>query len=346
MIFSLGALTVTPDECFYSFDISAAVQSSWSAGTRLARVMRLLRVIRVIRVFASCQKQRNPESKMQKNQQSAIGKRINENLVKSMILVRPPAESQISCPVPAPMPRVAPDAVAPDAAAPDAAATSVGHLPRALPLSLTLRSYASVLDSRTPRQIVIALSIIFPFLTYEEVDVSRAAAFSMLALGSAGALPAGSPMAQGLGASTFSNMLDDYRFQGESYDSEFGGYDNLKYMTLLKTVVNDESVVYGVEGERITGPDADTCLNDKSYSFKGCPAHIARTRCSFLVMIPAGTTPGAKYQAFWDKTKLDQREAQFSITLTCLLIIIILIMCAAPRPSPPRPRPSPSRASQ
>ena len=50
--------------------------------------MRLLRVIRVIRVFGQCSKQRNGEnSVLHKNQQSAIGKRINEMLVRSMIII-------------------------------------------------------------------------------------------------------------------------------------------------------------------------------------------------------------------------------------------------------------------
>ena len=61
--------------------------SGFAAGSRLARVMRLLRVIRVLRVFASCNKQRNEGSAVVKNQQSLIGKALNEKLVRSMILI-------------------------------------------------------------------------------------------------------------------------------------------------------------------------------------------------------------------------------------------------------------------
>ncbi len=57
------------------------------AGARLARVMRLLRVIRVIRIFASLSKRRNPQSSTSRNQQSAVGKRLNEMLVRSMVLI-------------------------------------------------------------------------------------------------------------------------------------------------------------------------------------------------------------------------------------------------------------------
>lgn len=90
MVLSLGAITKSnPNECFQSFDIGAsfAAGGGLAAGSRLARVMRLLRVIRVIRVFSSYQKQKNPQGNMQKNQQSMIGKRINEILVRSMILI-------------------------------------------------------------------------------------------------------------------------------------------------------------------------------------------------------------------------------------------------------------------
>ncbi len=49
--------------------------------------MRLLRVIRVIRIFASLSKRRNPQSSTSRNQQSAVGKRLNEMLVRSMVLI-------------------------------------------------------------------------------------------------------------------------------------------------------------------------------------------------------------------------------------------------------------------
>lgn len=89
MVLSLGSLTKgNPDECFQAYlGAFAAGGGGFAAGARLARIMRLLRVIRVIRIFTSYQQQRKPQSMMQKNQQSMIGKRINEMLVRSMILI-------------------------------------------------------------------------------------------------------------------------------------------------------------------------------------------------------------------------------------------------------------------
>jgi len=265
MIFGLGALTVVTDECFDSVDIGTIFSSAFAQGARLARVMRLLRVIRVIRVFATCQKQRNPQSRLQKNQQSAIGKRVNEVLVRSMIII------------------------------------------------------------------VIALQTIFPFLTFDEDDTARALVFGMVALGA--------------NASTFPDMLSDYKFQGENYadadlicraanppsvcNPETDDYLQLRYYRLLKTVVSGHSIVYGTsEAEDFTSPsqEANNCLGDLSYTFLDCPPHIKEVRCQFLEMVPWDARPGDANAAFWDVTRLAQRTAWLNIALTWLLIVVIITM--------------------
>jgi len=270
MVFGLGALTVVTDECFDSVDIGAAFSTAFAQGARLARVMRLLRVIRVIRVFATCQKQRNPQSKIQKNQQSAIGKRVNEVLVRSMIII------------------------------------------------------------------VIALQTIFPFLTFDEDDTARSLVFGMVTLGA--------------NYSNFNDQLADYRFQGENYDdANFGdpewscksaaapdacssvsnSYYELRYLKLLKTIVNGNAIVYGAEGEHITGPTADACLGSMTpplYTFTSCPAHIASVRCGFLETVPWNARPDSPDAAFWDATQLAQRTAGLNIALTWLLIVVIITM--------------------
>jgi hypothetical protein len=61
-----------------------------TAGSRLARVMRLLRVLRVLRVFNSLHnscKHRSRVANEKAAKQSAIGKALNEKLVRSMIVV-------------------------------------------------------------------------------------------------------------------------------------------------------------------------------------------------------------------------------------------------------------------
>ena len=85
MLMALGPLYTNQDSCDEALNISNL--DGLAAGSRLARVMRLLRVIRVLRVFASCSKRHNKDSASVKNQQSAIGKALNEKLVRSMILI-------------------------------------------------------------------------------------------------------------------------------------------------------------------------------------------------------------------------------------------------------------------
>ena len=84
MIFQITPIVSDLDNCDVP-DLFASLGST--SAFRLARVMRLLRVIRVVRVFASCSKQRDGNSVVKKNAQSAVGKRINEMLVRSMILI-------------------------------------------------------------------------------------------------------------------------------------------------------------------------------------------------------------------------------------------------------------------
>ena len=88
MILQLGPLMSPEGVCHQETNIASLLSSGGlAAGSRLARVMRLLRVIRVLRVFNSCSKQRNPNAAVHKNRQSAVGKRLNEMLVRSMIVI-------------------------------------------------------------------------------------------------------------------------------------------------------------------------------------------------------------------------------------------------------------------
>ena len=72
-----------PNNCNSSFSFTNF--DGLAAGSRLARVMRLLRVIRVLRVFTACRKRTDKREATKK--QSAIGKALNEKLVRSMILI-------------------------------------------------------------------------------------------------------------------------------------------------------------------------------------------------------------------------------------------------------------------
>ena len=253
-----------PWACDGVFDVAQLGGGQWAAGTRLARVMRLLRVIRVIRVFASCSKTSNRNSTLRKNQQSKIGKRINEMLVRSLILV------------------------------------------------------------------VIALSLIFPMLSFDEIDNSRALAFSMLV--------------KGRNYSTYPEMLSEYKYQGE-HNADGPTTFIRGYMTLLKTVVHGEATLFAVDtptdgGVPITGAVANACMSNKLDTFAGCPPNFGTSngmspphgrgmdgiRCLAILSIPAGAQPGDPNVAYWDISHLNQ--------------------CALTRPLPvaPRlhPRPSPS----
>jgi hypothetical protein len=254
MILSLGPIMVVQDRCPGQFNIGEMATEGggqFAALPRLARLSRLLRVIRVIRVFASCSKQRNPQSVVSKNSQSRIGKRINEMLVSSMI------------------------------------------------------------------KIVLALSLIFPLLSFDEVDNSRSLAFSMLALGS--------------NLSTHDTMLKAYRTQGEQdWDS---GLASALPWTLLKTVINAQHVLYVEDsfGQRVpqTGVEADECLSDPLNTFSGCPSPIDDLRCVFVDTIPAGALPDEVFLAYWDVRELKRWEAVYSICLTCLLVMVIIVMYVA-----------------
>ena len=73
------------------------------------------------------------------------------------------------------------------------------------------------------------------------------------------------------------------------------------------------------------GVDAFACLGQDE-TFDGCPVDISSLRCNFLQTIPSDGMPGDDNLAFWDITRLVQRESQNSICLTVLLMVVILIM--------------------
>jgi hypothetical protein len=254
MVFAMGPLFAPTNTCFGDFvDLNALLSGSWQAGTRLARVMRLLRVIRVVRVFASCNKQRNPQSAAVKNQQSAVGKRINEMLVKSMILI------------------------------------------------------------------VIALQIIFPFLSFEEIDSSRYLAFSMLALGMNGS------------QANVDMMMAEYKYHGETNAATSGNevvYER-GYFKLMKLVLETASGVrtealYDSAGEPTYG--YTPCLGSVNRTFDECPGYISQLRCSAIMVVPANADPTDGMVAFWDKSQIAQRESMYNIILTILLMVVILVM--------------------
>jgi len=244
MILSLSAILFDPKSCFGGY-IDLATLEGLAISSRLARLMRLLRIIRVLRVFTSCNKLRNKDNAAAKNSQSAIGKALNEKLVRSMILI------------------------------------------------------------------VFALQLIFPFLTWDEVDDSRSLAFNFLVESQNYTSPGFS----------FQNQVDLYKFHGENSLSETTGAFETAHRTLLRTVFQGQSTVY-VEGQPTTGyPDCLTKLED---SFYGCPDYIAALRCTAIELVQKD---GA--EAYWMSTRFEMYEAQYNITLTCLLIVLIILMYTA-----------------
>jgi len=257
MILQLGPLMSPEGVCHQETNIASLLSSGGlAAGSRLARVMRLLRVIRVLRVFNSCSKQRNPNAAVHKNRQSAVGKRLNEMLVRSMIVI------------------------------------------------------------------VIALLTIFPILSFEGVDTSRALAFNMLIFGST------------MNLSTYPQMLHTYQFQGEHHNNIDSVGDYVRgVQRLLKTKVNDKGTLflqtsdttgtlYGVESS-----GANSCFGDPSHTFAHCPPDIAKLRCRALQTYPGPRAdPATPNIVYWDTTRLVQWEAVFNIVLTNLLAVVIIVM--------------------
>jgi len=86
MILSLGPLIIDENSCDEA-GTSMSNLDGLAAGSRLARVMRLLRVLRVLRVFNSCRKRTKEGREAAKKPQSAIGKALNEKLVRSLIMI-------------------------------------------------------------------------------------------------------------------------------------------------------------------------------------------------------------------------------------------------------------------
>ena len=244
MVFQLSPIVSDLRTCsvpgFMSFGTTSAF--------RLARVMRLLRVIRVVRVFASCSKQSsNPQSVVRKNQQSAIGKRINEMLVRSMILI------------------------------------------------------------------VISLQLIEPILSFNEVDVSRSLAFSMLKLAR--------------NTTAYPLMLDQYHFQG-SHNYDVDGYVG-GYFTLLKVVIDGQPTVFAEDGTPVGDAAVDAaCLAGADW-WAGCPPSIARLRCSDLLTYPEGARPTDADVVYWSNEPMQRREAWLNIVMMVILAFLILSMFIA-----------------
>jgi len=257
MVLQLGPLMSTPGVCHEESNIASLLASGGlAAGSRLARVMRLLRVIRVLRVFNSCSKQRNPNAAVHKNRQSAVGKRLNEMLVRSMIVI------------------------------------------------------------------VIALLTIFPLLSFEGVDTSRALAFNMLVFGST------------MNLTTYPSMLYTYQFQGEHHNDIDSVGDYVRgVQRLLKTKVNGEGTLF-LQASDVTGvqygvPDSgpNSCFGDVTSTFANCPPDIAKLRCRAIQTYPGPRgDPSLANIVYWDITRLVQWEAVFNIVLTNLLAVVIIIM--------------------
>jgi len=248
MVTSLGPIIFNSKSCLEGF-VDLTTLDGLSAGTRLARVMRLLRVIRVLRVFNSCSKMRNPEGAATKNQQSAIGKALNEKLVRSMILI------------------------------------------------------------------VIALQLIFPFLSFDEIDDSRRLSFQMLVAGKNF-------------TSTFNNQLEAYKFHGEySLEGTSGDYVS-SYRKLLHVAFDDLPNIGAwsqVYYNGVPSTDYSKCFSNRSDSFQGCPERYSNVlRCTDLEII---SFEGGS--AYWEEQQFEMYVAQYNITLACLLIVIILVMYTA-----------------
>jgi len=161
------------------------------------------------------------------------------------------------------------------------------------------------------------ICIIFPVLSFDEIDHSRDLAFGMLALG--------------VNYTTYPLMIDAYRFHGE----KIWNADSEQYMTgyrkLLKIVVPDpdgggklHSSMW-VNNAPTTTAAAEACLS-KTLTFNGCPPEIEQLRCSGLRIVPDGAKPWSPHQAYWDVTDIMRRGAWYNIVLTVLLTIVILVM--------------------
>jgi hypothetical protein len=231
---------------------------------------------------------------MQKNKQSAIGKRINEMLVRSMILIV--IALQVT-------------AVALIMAA-HARTTRARFLYRRLKrrdLTAASRRFGDVMAPRVDAQ------IIFPVLNFDEVDNSRSVAFSML-IGAANS---------SVSAAAYSDMEIAYKYEGEEDDDEvrahrvclspFRGWSHelgchpllpsdpssqkqsgfIVGWKLLKTVVNNQSTIW-VNG-RDTSQVAYDCLSNVDKTFENCmllKRHNPPT---------VGHVPGCVAQRFWPR---------------------------------------------
>ena len=90
MILLLGPIILPEGQYKCSAAIGLSNLDGLAAGSRLARVMRLLRMLRVLRVFNSLHnscKHRSRVANEKAAKQSAIGKALNEKLVRSMIVI-------------------------------------------------------------------------------------------------------------------------------------------------------------------------------------------------------------------------------------------------------------------
>jgi len=251
MILSLGPLMFDQSSCSGAVDI--ANLDGLAAGSRLARVMRLLRVLRVLRVFNSCRARAKEASSArdEPKKQSAIGKALNEKLLRSMILI------------------------------------------------------------------VVILQLIFPLLSFDEVDKARSLSFDMLVVGdNLSALE---------GASYGAHMLEAYQYHGENaFDAEDGRYAAI-YPSLIKTVLRGQAMVYDADGR----PSADFsgCLTYQAAdSFAGCPPNIAKLRCTEIEVYRPVI---AFSETYWEVQELQMYTAQYNMALCILLMVCILYMYVA-----------------
>ena len=251
MVLSLGPIFFDQDSCGDAVDI--ANLDGLAAGSRLARVMRLLRVLRVLRVFNSC-RTRSKEAKEEAKKQSAIGKALNEKLVRSMILI------------------------------------------------------------------VVILQLIFPLLSFDEIDYSRSLSFDMLVVGD--------NLSATEGSTYGANMLEAYQYHGEhAFDAEGGSYAAI-YPKLIKTVLRGDAVLY--DGSGNPTPDTAGCLQQgAANSFIGCKdnaPNIYKLRCTEIEFY----RPVVGYsEAYWEVQELTMYTAQYNMALVILLMVCILGMYVA-----------------
>ena len=310
--------------------VVAATSSQWAIGTRLARVMRLLRVIRVIRVFATCSKQRNPQSRLQKNQQSAIGKRINEMLVRSMIII-----TILLCII---FPLL-----------------SFDEQDHSRDLAFYMLSKGASL-STYPEQLK----------TYR---YQGEILFDPVCLHASPKRTAKTHRPRPRLVTLCVHMMISCSVLAVQDGVARNGYRRLLKVVIPDPSGSGSSSTLWDDGQQVIGGSMATGCLSGTNSFVGCPPSIAKIRCSGLLMTPDGVQPNDPYQvkmrrikphlraaprnithvgsldpspdyvstqtpkrtialaqAYWDVTKITQRESYYNIVLTCLLTFVILVM--------------------